>query len=377
MKFKNLFKLQIDERRVFGLDLLRFFAIFFVVIGHGFIYLPEDTAIFLSKFLIDGVDIFFVLSGFLIGGILIKSAQQKFELINLFNFYKRRWWRTLPNYFLILLILIILNLIFTKDFKVTNFLSYFTFTQNLKTPQPYFFPESWSLSIEEWFYLISAFSIFILCNFTKLSTRSVVLLTILFMILFPIIFRLYRLEYNLRPSNVVQWDLYFRKQVITRLDGIGFGVLGAFIKYYFNNLWNRSKMSMFISGILIIIIYRISYEFIYGFPGSIYFSVLSFSFIAVGTLLTIPLLDSIKSCSYSKLSNFITKVSLVSYSMYLINLTIVQNWIIKSLEIKHEYDYLVFPLYLVIVYFLSVILYKYFEVPTTKLREYTNKTKGV
>lgn len=65
-------KLFISEpKRIFGLDILRAFAIVLVVMGHGK-FILKDTALEGFPFfrMIDGVDIFFVLSGFLIGGIL-------------------------------------------------------------------------------------------------------------------------------------------------------------------------------------------------------------------------------------------------------------------------------------------------------------------
>ena len=59
--------------------------------------------------LINGVELFFVLSGFLIGGILIKTFQKdnSFGIKTISNFWIRRWFRTLPNYDLILILNII------------------------------------------------------------------------------------------------------------------------------------------------------------------------------------------------------------------------------------------------------------------------------
>jgi peptidoglycan/LPS O-acetylase OafA/YrhL len=150
------------KSRIFGLDILRACAIMFVVVGHGKYLYPSTTPKIISKtisliFGYDGVSIFFVLSGFLIGGILIKTLEKKRgEKKVLLNFWIRRWLRTLPPYFLILIILLILNLLFTEGFHFSKRfpLNFFTFTQNLFYRHPNFFPEAWSLSIEEWFYLL-------------------------------------------------------------------------------------------------------------------------------------------------------------------------------------------------------------------------------
>ena len=65
------------SKRVYGLDVFRAIAILFVVHGHGTFMLQGSP---LEKFpwikLIDGVDLFFVLSGFLIGNILLKIVHE-------------------------------------------------------------------------------------------------------------------------------------------------------------------------------------------------------------------------------------------------------------------------------------------------------------
>jgi len=100
---KNFFALHINPNRIYGLDILRAFAIFFVVLAHASSFLTQPLQDILWHFQYDGVSIFFVLSGYLIGGILIKIIENKGATFkNLFNFWLRRWLRTLPNYFLVL-----------------------------------------------------------------------------------------------------------------------------------------------------------------------------------------------------------------------------------------------------------------------------------
>ena len=96
------------ENRVFGLDLLRFFAIMLVVFGHSRWMtesFPRPLHILFHGSGILGVELFFVLSGFLIGGILLKNFEKNGNSLNpdeIKQFWIRRWFRTLPNYFLIL-----------------------------------------------------------------------------------------------------------------------------------------------------------------------------------------------------------------------------------------------------------------------------------
>src|SRR5688500_5172014 len=107
----KLFQLNTDyTNRVYGLDVFRAVAILFVVTGHGGFIIDKALPGFPYIRLIDGVELFFVLSGFLIGSILINmyETHEKLSFPLIRTFWKRRWLRTLPNYYLVLF----LNVIF-------------------------------------------------------------------------------------------------------------------------------------------------------------------------------------------------------------------------------------------------------------------------
>ena len=154
-RFADIFK---TENRILGLDLLRFVAIVLVVMGHSRWIVeatfPNPLKVLLHGSGILGVELFFVLSGYLIGGILLKQFQKNnfslsFEAIK--TFWIRRWLRTLPNYYLILLVYFIVFYMQKPD----AMWRYLFFLQNIWNHPPYFFEESWSLCIEEISYLIS------------------------------------------------------------------------------------------------------------------------------------------------------------------------------------------------------------------------------
>src|SRR5262245_16100295 len=94
--------------RVFGLDFLRALAILLVLVAHAsFMFLPLThrlEAWWMLGHL--GVELFFVLSGFLIGSILARQAEE--VQFSVGRFWARRWLRTLPNYYLFLAINIVL-----------------------------------------------------------------------------------------------------------------------------------------------------------------------------------------------------------------------------------------------------------------------------
>ena len=97
---------QSARQRIFGLDLLRAIAIGLVLLCHitPFFVFPLAPGWFaeVSALASLGVDLFFVLSGFLIGGILLRDLDRGASFRSLVAFWSRRWWRTLPNYYLFL-----------------------------------------------------------------------------------------------------------------------------------------------------------------------------------------------------------------------------------------------------------------------------------
>ena len=149
-KVVDLFKVETDiNGRNFGLDLIRAVAILTVVFAHGDILIRKFFPGAPFLWVIDGVDLFFVLSGFLIGTILIRIFDgPKYTIGVILNFWKRRWFRTLPNYYLILFVNVIIVLVATGGFGEFS-LDYVVFLQNFRKPHPYFFEVAWSLAIEE------------------------------------------------------------------------------------------------------------------------------------------------------------------------------------------------------------------------------------
>ena len=372
----KIFHLPISKNRIYGLDILRALAILFVVYGHT---IPFVIKVWPKKWLtipvLDGVSIFFVLSGFLIGGILIKNFENKKATPSLlFNFWIRRWFRTLPNYFLVFGLLFIAQGLILNKTSFSDSWPYLFFSQNLFSSHPLFFPEAWSLSVEEWFYILIPI-LLMLFRKMKLSVKSSSLLLILLFLLGSLLIRYLRFE-EIENVSFKEWDNLFRKQVFTRLDSIMFGLLGAWFFYYFKNFWVRNKRAFLVLGILFMALHKslIYFRLDLGFTYNVYYCVWSFSLISLATLLFIPFLGEIKTGS-GRIFRNISRISLISYSMYLVNLTLVQELILRALYKIWPLNYsqftslVYFALAWIFTILISILLYKYFEVPTTKLRE--------
>ncbi len=353
-----------NNERIFGLDIVRALAILLVVLGHGR-FILNDTIIagFPNFRMIDGVDIFFVLSGFLIGSILLKTIDkaEKFTYKQLFIFWKRRWFRTLPNYYLVLLLnyLVVKYGMIKEDISQFSF-HFLTFTHNFKTPFYGFFWESWSLSVEEWFYLITPVLIFLLLK--VIPPKISFLLATLFTITAPL---LYRVSIYNPYLDDFTWDILFRKTVLCRLDSIGYGLLVAWIHYYFPYFWQKIKVPAFLIGIALIL-FITNYK---SDVNSIYKQITYFSLTPFSVMLFLPIAESYKEGN-GFIAASIRHISKISYSMYLINLALVAEVIRDNFTPKGGADgILKYFLFWIIVVGVSTLLYRFFEKPIMDWRE--------
>lgn len=136
--------------RIPSLDGLRTISIALVIIGHLLIVQGfEDFGNFGNL----GVRVFFVISGFLITGLLLKELE-KTDNINLHKFYFRRTLRIFPPFYFYLLIIFILSLAGFFVVKMKSLLVSATYLSNYIPPENWLLGHSWSLAVEEQFYLL-------------------------------------------------------------------------------------------------------------------------------------------------------------------------------------------------------------------------------
>ena len=105
-----------------------------------------------------GVEIFFILSGYLICKIITENDDTSINLIQKTKiFYIKRFLRIVPNYYLSIFIFFLANLYGRGSinlFSDGSLIPYFSFSQNLFNADPMIFPVAWSLSVEFWFYTL-------------------------------------------------------------------------------------------------------------------------------------------------------------------------------------------------------------------------------
>jgi len=100
-----------------------------------------------------GVRVFFVISGYLITGLLL-SEKEECGSISLLRFYGRRTFRILVPYYVFLAALIVAEALHFVRFTGTDLLHALTYTTNYQTDRSWVTGHCWSLAVEEQFYLL-------------------------------------------------------------------------------------------------------------------------------------------------------------------------------------------------------------------------------
>lgn len=203
-------------QRVSSLDFLRSLAILMVLLAHTVLAYGAPRHLAFLQMGGTGVDLFFVLSGWLLGRHLLKEVKATGG-INLTRFWCRRWLRTLPAYLAVLAATMVQFRLSNPDSGLP--LQYLFFGQNyLEMP---FLHVSWSLCVEEHFYLLVAPAILLVVRHHRLLIPM--LLTAL---LLPFLCRQFGLYHSIEESHV-------------RFDACAAGVLMAAMQLHCPKLWQK------------------------------------------------------------------------------------------------------------------------------------------
>lgn len=236
-----------SHKRISGLDVLRAAAVLMVVFYH-YPKAPEQMVLrALTHTGWTGVDLFFVLSGFLIGGQLFESMKNEAKSTSLWVFYARRFLRTLPNYYVVLGV-VALVLGFGGRGSFLNY-KYLIFIQNFGVPPE--FSQSWSLCVEEHFYVFFPLLVFAMRPYLRrISAVQAVFFAIVVLAVQSVV-RAW-IWYKIRPDHLAlqNVDSAFEKVLghifyptYTRLDGLTLGVVMAFLKVFHTSFWKALQKS--------------------------------------------------------------------------------------------------------------------------------------
>ena len=361
--------------RVFGLDFLRALAILSVIGAHGFVVLYAHMPAWFGLFGhggFYGVELFFVLSGFLIGRILIKYGSDLARADTVSVFYLRRWFRTLPLFWLFLLLNVLLE-IGTKSHwpSFREIVQHGFFLRTVITYHPVFFPESWSLAIEEWFYLLFPAAIWLGLRFTK-RFNPVFLSVAAAFFLFSTIGRMVSAH-----NPEATWAEWQRVVVIYRFDGLMIGVFAGWLSLRWPGFWgSHPTLGATIGGLLLLAMYitlwrRGEGRWLFG-PDDYFARTFRFTLVSLGFALLLPFASLWKIQKENFASIATRKIALWSYALYLVHLPLIQlvmKYLFPSWSTSASQGFATFLTFVGLAILISALLFRYFEHPTTRLRE--------
>ena len=347
---------QTNRGRSFALDLVRSVAIWLVLVAH----LVKQLH-FAGFF---GVELFFSLSGFLIGRILLRSylENDSWGCEQLMNFWQRRWWRTLPNYYLFLILYLVIHAAWGDSQSAGQIISYLWFGQSLLNSVPSFFSVSWSLCIEEWFYLLFPIPLLLFSGSYKAKLIYFWCVVAFFIVLFGLFKFLYSMNY---PGTVM------RGITLLRLDAIGCGVLLASIGSIdtFKKLSVQSLVAIgclpLLAGCLFCINHAEGWRSLYTATMPLILFPFGFSWIVFAA-------SRVKwnALKYPALHWLVFQTSQLSYSIYLVHVPCIwfSYWLLDSFRDSSLGNVLSKALAVMLSYSVSAVVFYYFESRMTKFR---------
>jgi peptidoglycan/LPS O-acetylase OafA/YrhL len=302
-----------------------------------------------------GVNVFFVISGFLITTLLM-AEENKYGAISLKNFYIRRIFRIFPAYFFVLFVYLILQLFSVLYFTRQSWLSsifYYKYFVRGDTETAHF----WSLSVEEHFYLVWPL-IFLLFRRTRAYFAFGIILLVLICRTFA--------YYNILHIPILgDWAFIFQ-----RVDAIMIGCLFAMYRYKLSSWMDKCMSLKFLPLFLLVLFinsrYLVDWNGQYGFHLGFLLVPLGIG-LSVGTLtnllIAIVMLFSInyKTGWYRFLNlpamNYIGRLS---YSLYLWQQLFIMS---DKLGVLNK-----FPLSLICGILAALISYYFVELPFLRLK---------
>ena len=367
-----------------AIDGLRGFAVLLVIWFHSSLFAHEMTQsvhqgfqkIYYNFGVLGetGVDLFFVLSGFLITGILIDTAREK----NVFkNFYIRRSLRIFPLYYACIAVFIIVCLVLGKDiFSDMRWLTHILYLQNWSVLYNFdsymYLNHTWSLAVEEQFYLFWPFL------FLAVFKRSLKLTIIMCLALM--------LSSSILRSALYDGEVhkFAYSATICRLDGLIMGALLAVLcKNY--QTYMRDNIIVFLYGMLvtslIVIFLVLCSADSYVFHGLLMRFGLVFCNLFYVCLLAYIFLSGAHSGIFRFFrSKYLQGIGRVSYGVYIVHvpLMLMIGHYLVSYEMTYWWNHMALLISgIVVPLCVASLSYKFFERPILLLKnKYAPLAKG-
>ena len=390
---KNIFSIITSpEKRYYGFDIIRAFSVLLVIQLHFFqLIFPIIGLNYFHFAFPDPVDMFFVCSGFLIGYNFLSEIHkaEKIDYKFIFRFLIMRWGRTLPAYYIILIFFTIVISVFTKKLNIPY--SNFFFLQNFVNNQSDFYKETWTISVEEWFYVLFPLGFMFGLKFIKSSKDRAYLGIILFMLLGSLSLKVFYYFFVFTKHSFVDFVSHYRLIVVLRLDTIAIGLLAAYICFHFEDFWFKNRYKLLAIGISLYLfsnfyswawsneMIRVEVPSLKKLPFRMLFAHNTFStfyhyvfYYFVSPLSLALCLPYLKTIKYKP--TFINKVvlyiSFISYSIFLLHYTFLLTICLGIYaKVVHSIP-VVYVIWLILLFILSHLFYVKIELPFMNMRKY-------
>ncbi len=300
-----------ESQRIFGLDFLRATAVLFVIFHHSLGYVTPPHWVYLIGPLGSlGVEFLLVLTGYLAGrSLLQKLRREHFTSDLITTYYSRRWARTLPPYYFFMVIMAALS---PASFMILWYHKEFIFfLQNLAWNIPTFYGQTWTLSVQEFFYLLCPL-VLLIC-YRILKHRQVAFLcSILILFLVPLFLR----ALHTQVENSTNFTLIFREWTIFRFDSPAAGLLLAYVEQEAPEVWAWLQRNLWFSltGLgSVILYYELGSPFLYS---SHYLQVIAFPILSLCLALVFPSLCAWRQ-NQSPFGKMVQSISNMSYTLFL------------------------------------------------------------
>tara|TARA_B100001093_G_scaffold449341_1_gene455494 strand:+ start:2940 stop:3941 length:1002 start_codon:yes stop_codon:yes gene_type:complete len=332
----------INNKYFSSLDFFRGFCGYGVAISH--LHAFAFNNIFSEYISLLFVEFFFVLSGFVLYPQLLKVLNNSKNLV---IFFKRRWLRTLPLFFIILFAVSALTgNLFNSDFFKYLFLIQKTFPGFINDD---YYPVAWSLSIEEFYYL--AFPMILIF----LNKNNFIQVTIFLII----IIQLLKFSYN--PYFETN---FYRTGTFLRFDAI---LLGFVIAHFINRIFHYKKSCSLILFSLTIL-YLSKYDYFISNQDNHLIRFLFIIFLQILSVLTLIFFLQIENLFKNiKLKKFSKKISQQTYSIYLFHIILI--YLIDKIETN---IFAINIIYIFTLFVVSTFIYDYIEKPILRKRPKLN-----
>jgi peptidoglycan/LPS O-acetylase OafA/YrhL len=236
------------QRRVVQLDFVRGIAILLVMEHHFFSVTPTNWVeqfleIFGRQTGWMGVDLFFVLSGFLVGGLLVQELQRT-QTIRVGRFLLRRMFKIWPGYYFYVFFEILLHRHPLHTFLWQNLL-------NIQNYAGSSLLHTWSLSVEEHFYLLLPVTLLLIYRSPRLRRWTPhILLSLCLLVLLGRLISVFH-------SGVGNIPL----ETHTRIDGLLFGVFLSYLLYMARRTFDRLLEYRLLWALLTVLVFTLAMIF--------------------------------------------------------------------------------------------------------------------